>query len=264
MKKQVKIGVLGFGNMGGSIAKALAKEPDFEVWVYDEDKKKTKAIKRLKVAKSSKSLIENTEVLILSIKPQDVAKFLTATKSIFLKKKILLVTIVAGLSTKVFQNQIEGLKVIRVMPNLAVKVGESVSFMCKGKFAKKSDLEITKKIFSCIGEGAIVSESYIDKATSISGSGPGYVFYFMDAVYNQAVKLGFSKDDARQMVAQTFFGAAKLAKESDVAFEKLVKGVASKGGTTEAAVKHLDDAKFEEILGDAIEKAYKRAKELNE
>ncbi len=263
MKKELKIGVIGFGNMGQSLAKTLAGESLYQVKVYDADKRKIKNIKKFQIAKNTKELIEDAAVIILAIKPQDVVNFLKSNKDCLTQSKKLLITIAAGLPTKLYEDQIECLRVVRVMPNLAAKVGEAVSFICGGGFATKKDLAIAERIFSCIGEGAVVEENFIDKATSISGSGPGYVFYFMDIIYNQALKLGFDKEYAKKTIIQTFLGAVKLAKSSDKSFKDLVKGVASRGGTTEAALKVFKEKKIDKNISQGIIDAYRRAMELS-
>ena len=263
MSKKDKLGIIGFGNMGRAIGEALISKNNWDISVYDKYKKKTKDTKNVTVAKTSEEVISSSKVVILAIKPQDIREFVQKAREYFVNKKPLLITIAAGVSTKSFQNFFKDIRVIRAMPNLAATVGESVSFLCKGKFAKKADLEIAKEIFARVGEVIVADESYLDKVTSVSGSGPGYIFYIMDSMYKGTLKLGFNEGAARKMVVQTFLGAAKLAKESGKDFQCLVKEVASKGGTTEAALKVFNSCQLDKIVEKGINNAYRRAKEIS-
>lgn len=263
MSKKIKIGIIGFGNMGSSCATAFNKKIQYEVLVYDSNpKKKTKA-KDLCFAKDINTLIRLSEIIVLAIKPQDIEAFLTQNKDVLLKKKPLLVSIAAGIPLSWFQKRSLGIRVIRVMPNLAAKVEESFSFISKGKNAKKADLVKVKDIFSSIGKVITINEKYLDKATGVSGSGPGYIFYFMDSMYQETLKLGFTKKEAKRMIIQTFLGAVKLAKASKEEFKTLVNSVASKKGTTEAALKVFKAKKLNQIIALGINKACQRAKEIS-
>jgi pyrroline-5-carboxylate reductase len=269
MENKLKVGIIGFGNMGSSIGLALQETKRWMVYVYDKDKRKLKGLKGFYICKDNREVIERSEVVILAIKPQDIRGFLDDTKECLLENKPLIITIAAGVPIKLFErclfkpssNKIR-LKVIRAMPNLAAKVKQSVSFLCKGKFVNSTDLNVAKKIFSSIGEVFIIGEEFLDKVTSISGSGPGYVYYIMDCIYKTALQLGFKKCEARKMVALTFMGASKLASLTEKDFAILVREVASPKGTTEAALNIFKKEKLAKIIEQGVKSAYRRAKEL--
>ncbi len=263
MSKKIKIGIIGFGNMGSSCAVAFNKKTQYEVFVYDLDQRKKIKAKNFLVTKNTNELITKSEIIILAVKPQDLDSFLKQNKELLLKEKPLLVSIAAGIPISWFQGRLLGVRIIRVMPNLAAKVEESLSFISKGKNAKKTDLINVIKIFSCIGRVIVTSEKYLDKATGVSGSGPGYVFYFMDSMYQGALKLGFTKEEAKTMVIQTFLGAAKLAKASKEEFKTLIDSVASKKGTTESALKVFKIRKLNQTIAKGMNNACKRAKEIS-
>jgi len=263
MKKEMKIGIIGFGNMGEACARALAEKCKVCVFIYDKDRKKTRNKKNFCICRNIEELIKNVEVVILAIKPQDAGDFLIQAKAHLLQKSPLFISILAGISTKAFEKHLGGVRVIRVMPNVAAKVKESVSFICKGKFSKKGDLKIAEEIFSSLGETIEVKESYLDKVTSISGSGPGYIYYFMDCLYGSAITLGFSKAIARKMVINTFLGAASLAKAGGSDFKTLIKQVASKGGTTQAALEVFEKNNLKSLINKAVGAAHLRAKQLS-
>ncbi|UCD15836.1 MAG: pyrroline-5-carboxylate reductase [Candidatus Omnitrophota bacterium] len=258
----MRVGIIGFGNMGATFAVAFQSKQR-QVYVYDIDKKKTAGQKGFIISESSRALIEKVEVVVLAIKPQDIKIFLNTIKDAFYKSKPLLITIAAGVSTKFFEKHIKGIRVVRAMPNLAAKVGQSMSFICKGKFAKEEDLAIAKDLLSSVGEVVTISQDYIDKVTSIAGSGPGYIYYFMDCLYKGALSLGFSKGLAKKMVIQTFLGAAALVKEEPLDFKEWVGKVASKGGTTQAALRLWQRNNLPVLVEEGIEAALLKAKKLN-
>ncbi|MFH1503954.1 MAG: pyrroline-5-carboxylate reductase [Candidatus Omnitrophota bacterium] len=257
---KLKIGIIGFGNMGKAFALALKKEQKSHIFVYDKDRRKYQGIQGFKFSGNIKELAQKVDIVILAVKPQDLAQFLKQFGEC-LKTK-LLISIAAGITFNFFQKYIKKPRLIRAMPNLAAKIKSSVSFICKGEFAAEKDLTIAKKIFLSIGEVIVTKENRLNEVTALSGSGPGYVFYFMDSIYKAALKLGFNKKDARKTITQVFLGASKLAKESKEDFQTLVKGVASKHGTTEAALKVFEQNKIKKTIENALDAACKRASEM--
>lgn len=262
--RKLKIGVIGTGNMGKAILSALRSQSSYSLFAYDIDREKLKSLpSKIKIIKDNKTLISLSQIIILAIKPQDINSFLYAYKDSLKKYRPLIITIAAGVGTRKFEKYAK-LAVVRVMPNIAAKVKASISFISPGKYAKHSDLMVTKNIFSSVGETIVVKESFLDKVTSISGSGPGYIYYIMDVFYKRALKFGFNKREARKMVLMTFLGAVKLAiSEEDLVFQMLVKQVASPKGTTEAGLKVFRERNLEEIIDQAVISAYKRARELS-
>lgn len=263
MAAKKTIGILGFGNMGRAIGVALSScHQGFQVLAYDKQKSKLSKIRGIRKSSCIKDLVKKSDVVIIAVKPQDIAKVLESTKETFLKSKSLLVTIAAGVEIGTFTKVFKGARVIRCMPNLAAIVGESMSFIAASKSCKKADILLAKNLFSCIGEVIVTKESMLDKVTAVSGSGPGYIFNFMDGIYKAALKLGFKKADAKNMVLQTFLGSVVLAYASGDDFQGLVKKVASKKGTTEAALKVFKKSAQEKVIEQAVKAACKRAGQL--
>jgi len=263
MKKvKINIGIVGFGTMGSCLARCLDKRA-FCVSVYEKDRKKMRSQKGLAFTKSVGELIKRSEVIFVAIKPQDMAQFLAANQSLLSKQKPLCISIAAGVSTRYFEKMVKGVRLVRVMPNVGVKIGVSTSFITKGRYASAKDLRLAKAIFDRLGISFVVSESVIDKATSISGSGPGYVYYFMQGIYEAAQKLGFDKKTSRTIVLNTFSAAIQLAKVSDKDFSALITDVASKKGTTEKALTVFKKRKLKRALNEGVQAAFQRAKELN-
>ena len=149
------------------------------------------------------------------------------------------------------------------MPNLPAQVGEAVTGICRGKFATPSDIKAAQQIFHCIGKTVVVDERFMDAITAVSGSGPGYIFYFAECLEKAARSLGLSPTLARDLVTQTLKGSARLLEESNEGADVLRARVTSKGGTTQAALAVFEKSKTGKIVARALAAAKKRAKELS-
>ncbi|MFC1514571.1 pyrroline-5-carboxylate reductase [Candidatus Omnitrophota bacterium] len=267
MKQKPKhtIGVIGCGNMGGALVKGLkAKYKGIVIRAYDKDKARLRRLKkayRVGIAFGLDDIIRTSRTLVIAVKPQDCPAVLAAIKRDYAKQ--LIISVAAGIPTSFIAQHIGAkARVVRVMPNLAATISMSVSAIAKGSFATRADLKVAVKIFDSVGICLLVSEKYIDAACAVSGSGPGYVYYFMDALLSGARRLGFGPKVARQMVVQTVLGAAALARITGEDFKSLAKRVASKGGTTEAAFKVFDQCKLGRIIDKAHKAAHARARAL--
>ncbi|MBI4706987.1 MAG: pyrroline-5-carboxylate reductase [Candidatus Omnitrophica bacterium] len=269
----MKIGIIGFGNMGSVMAQNLR---DYhEVFVFDKDKTKIQGLKGIAAVDNIKKLINFVDVVVLAIKPQDFENVLKGLKGLAQDK--LIISIAAGVSTAHIEQVLGKIRVIRAMPNLGIKVGESVTCICKGKFSSFEDLEFAIEDFFCyFGVVKEIDEKMMNAATAISGSGPAYIFDFLEAnqtdpknipehtkqdlikrLERAAESVNFSHDDAMFLAASTATGALALAKIYPPG--DLKKQVTSKGGTTEAALKVLAaGGNWDE----AAKAALKRAEEL--
>ncbi|MCF7870113.1 MAG: pyrroline-5-carboxylate reductase [Candidatus Omnitrophica bacterium] len=263
MKKNIKIGVIGFGNMGSASAEAISAADGYQVLIYDQKKAKTRRAKGFQKAKNIEEIIRSCQILILTIKPQDLDQFLRKNQNLIIKNKPLLVSFLAGVAIKTIEAELAKVKVVRVMPNLAIKVKEGLTFIAAGSLATKNDLKLVKDIFSLMGEVIEGKEMLIDKITALSGSGPGFIYYFMESFYKTAIKMGFKKKEAKKIVAQTFKGASLLASDSNKDFFKLLSSVASPGGTTEAGISFFNQAKLSKKVSQGIYKAHNRAKKIS-
>ncbi|MCF7873522.1 MAG: pyrroline-5-carboxylate reductase [Candidatus Omnitrophica bacterium] len=263
IKKEKTIGIVGFGNMGSACAQAIALSDSYKVLVYDKRKSIKYCYPKVTKAKNLPTLIKESQLLILAIKPRDLDLFLEKNAAIILATKPLLISILAGVKIKTIEKKLPKIKVVRAMPNLAVKVKEAVTFITAGKLAKQKDLKEIKNIFSLMGYVLEGKEHTVDKITALSGSGPGFVYYFMKSFYKTALKMGFKKKEAKKIIVQTFQGASKLAFESDKDFSELLDLVASPGGTTEAGVSSFDKLKLSQKISKGLYAAYKKAKKIS-
>jgi pyrroline-5-carboxylate reductase len=169
----------------------------------------------------------------------------------------------AGVTINTIQEGLGVKKVIRTMPNLPAKVGKGVTSFTESKEVSRVELLTVRSLLDTTGESIHVeTEQFIDASTGISGSGPAYVFYFMQSMLEAALKMGFSPNDSKVLVSQTFEGAVKLFNESDLTPEKWMDRVASKGGTTRAALDSMEDNNVKELIKEAAYAAFDRATEL--
>jgi pyrroline-5-carboxylate reductase len=175
------------------------------------------------------------------------------------------VSLMAGVSINSIQEGLGIKKVIRTMPNLPAKVGKGVTSFTESKEVSKIELITVRNLLDTTGTSIHVdTEKFIDASTGISGSGPAYVFYFMQSMLDAALKMGFSQHDSKVLVGQTFEGAVELFKNSDLKPEGWIEKVASKGGTTQAAIDSMEDNNVNTLIKDAAYAAFDRAVELGQ
>jgi len=274
------IGIIGFGNMGSSIA--LRIKEDYRVLVFDKDKTKISNLSDgLEAVDNLKNLVAETEVVILAVKPQDFVYVLGEIKGLVSDK--LVISIAAGISTKYRGDKLGVVRVIRVMPNMPARIGEGTSCIAQGKFASEEDLDFTENLFDYVGETLVIEENMMNHATAVSGSGPGFccdlieskkIDYkdidnirqfvnneFVPALTLSAIKIGFNDQDAKFLAANTGNGCIALLKEEKYTPAEIRIQVTSKGGTTEAGLEVLHKGGS---LEEAVKAALKRAEELSE
>ncbi len=203
------------------------------------------------------------ENLLLAVKPQDAQK---ACKSLMgrLSQDTLIISVMAGIKIMTLSDLCGGHKLfIRVMPNLPAKVGEGVSVFVPAKGVSEDKIRIVEGLLKATGICLRVDdEALLDAATAISGSGPGYVFYMIEQFIEGATELGFSNEQAQELVRYTFRGALKLWEKSGESAQALRKAVSSKGGTTEAAMRVFEHLQMGDTFKKGIHAAFRRAKEL--
>jgi len=271
------IGVIGYGNMGQALVERI-KPFSSQVIIFDKDRERLKNLKGVNFTQDNKDLANKAGILILAVKPQDIDAVLRDIKACV--KSQLIISIAAGITTSYIEKALGKVRVIRVMPNIAAKIGESVSCMCRGAFANESDLELAEQLFYYLGTTKVIEEGLMNSATAISGSGPGYVFNFLDSnsidpnnmpehtvhdiikrLERAAEAVGFSREDAVFLAANTVNSSLSLIKKLKFSASELVKQVASKGGTTEAALEILHkNGTWEEAALAALKRAEQLAK----
>jgi len=264
---KTKLAFIGCGNMGEALLKGILSNKLFNkkaIFVSDKHSQRLKAIKdtySVNIAFSNIDAIIKSDIVILAVKPQDMSSVLGEVVEVIGSK--LIITIAAGIATKLIQAKTDAKRIIRAMPNMPALVGFGITAISPAKGTKKPDIKIADKIFSCVGETVDVSEQQIDAVTAISGSGPAYFFLFMEKLIDQAISLGLNRQVAQRLVLQTALGATVLQNCTNKHPAKLRKQVTSKGGTTEAALKVFRQKGLEKIVKSAVSAAFKRSKQLS-
>lgn len=268
MKKLYKLGVIGCGFMAQAILKGVVGS-DFirakKVVVSDtnEDKLDWAVDFGLVATKNNKFLVENSEYVLFAVKPQNFEEVCAQLEGVCPEKVI---SIMAGVK----RDKIKGalgrkIKVARCMPNLPCSIGSGMMGVDMSDFNdNQDDLEFINGVLSCLGTVLSTDESKMDAVTAISGSGPAYVFMFIDALTDAGVQLGLTRNEASLLAVQTVMGSAEMVEHSETPVPELIKRVCSKGGTTIEAVKVLEDGNFRKVIADAAVACAKRSKELSE
>ncbi len=274
-QEKKKVGILGYGNMGQAIAERIKNS--YAVYVFDKDADKISGLKDIFVVNDALSLVKQTEIIILAVKPQDFPELLDKIKDFSAQK--VFITIAAGITTQYLKSEL-GIKarVVRVMPNMPAQIGRGVSVISKGSLATDADADLAwqlaHNIFSNLGGVLMVeNEKMINAATAVSGSGPAFFCYYIKDKKNArakkeefimrladaAVNLGFDKSQAQFLAEKTVDGIIAMLNEKNLSCAEVIKMVSSKGGTTQAGLEVLGAGGS---LDEAVRSAYERAEEL--
>nr|WP_275588433.1 pyrroline-5-carboxylate reductase [Microlunatus panaciterrae] len=204
------------------------------------------------------------DTIVVVVKPQDMRALLTEIAPV-LKPGALVVSLAAGVDIASIEAQLpEGTAVVRVMPNTPAQVDEGMAAISPGAHSEPHHLERVTEILSATGRVLTVPESYQDAVTAISGSGPAYLFFVVEAMIEAGVHLGLPRDIATELVVQTMLGSAKLLRETGEHPTVLRERVTSPGGTTAAAIRQLEDHKVRAAFIGAMEAARDRSRQLAE
>ena len=261
----MKIGFIGSGKMATALMKSvlkagLAKGKD--IMSSDKSEEQLRRVKGelgVNTANSNKDVVRFSDVVLLCVKPQDIDMVLDEIRGEVKNK--LVISIAAGVTIKRLESKIKG-KVIRVMPNTPCLVGEMAAGYAPGKNVSEKDLEIVKKILNTGGIAIQVNEKDLDAITGLSGSGPAFVAYLIDAFTEAGIKQGLERDVAYKLAVQTFLGTAKLLKETGISPKELIDMVSSPNGTTIAGRGILENSDVNKIMEKTVSAATKRSREL--
>jgi len=205
---------------------------------------------------------ESADVLVLVVKPQDMNGLLAEIRD-HVAPGNLVVSLAAGITTDFLESRLpEGSSVVRVMPNTPALVDQGMAAISPGRHCTDDHLEEAEALLRSCGRVVRVPENYQDAVTAISGSGPAYIFYVVEAMIEAGVVLGLPRATSTELVVQTLFGAATMLKETGEHPTVLRERVSSPGGTTVAALRQLDDHKVRAAFITAMEAAASRSHEL--
>ena len=254
--------------MGQSFSKSfllnhIADESSFTV--LEKDNSKNAVLKKIgikNIKNKPGDYIEKYDLIVLAVKPQAFAS-LSLELSRFISNEQVVLSIMAGISIKIIQRNLEITKVIRAMPNMASQIGEGMTVFTSSEEVSRIELVTVQNLLESTGKNLYVSdENLINAGTAISGSGPAYVLYFMKAIMESAKELGFTMQQSEMLTYQTFKGIVEFFQNSKESCSEMIDKVASKGGTTEAALQTFEKEKLNITINKAIKAAHKRAIEL--
>ena len=265
------IAILGTGSMGGAILAGLV-HPDVSVTggirVTNRSIEKAEALASDRVtslatsvdADANKKAVAGAKVVLIGVKPAMVAALLEEIAD-SLEPDAIVISVAAGVTIATMEALVPGV-VLRSMPNTPAVVGRAVTGLSAGTRSSDDDLAIATSVFETVGSVLVVPEDKIDALSTISGSGPAYVFLLIEKLTATAVGLGFTPEEAALMVNTTFLGAAELLESSDVGPAELRRRVTSPNGTTERAIAEFEKAELGPVFDRAAAAALARAREL--
>jgi pyrroline-5-carboxylate reductase len=206
--------------------------------------------------------VQGADIIVLSVKPQRLGRVLKGLQG-GIAPQALVLSIVAGVSIQTIQNGLGHLNVVRAMPNTPAQIGAGITVWTCASTVTPEQNELARQILGAMGEDIFVEEeTYLDMATAVSGTGPAYVFLFLEAMIDAGVHLGLPRRIAEQMVVQTLLGSVEFYRKNKVHPATLRNQVTSPGGTSAAALYYLEKAGFRTAISRAIWAAYERSQEL--
>ena len=266
----MKIAVLGAGKMGLSFSKSFLKydliKPQNLHLITRNQQKKGKILEEFQ--DSQISLFDEikeleADLIIVAVKPQDFS-FVAENLPFKISENSLVLSIMAGISIEKIQKALDHKFVVRAMPNSPTLLGMGITGYTAAEGISFNQLMQIERLLNSTGRSVYLEdESLLDGVTALSGSGPAYFYYIVDAMIKAGVEMGIEENLSKLFVKQTMLGAYHLINNSEKSLEELIKDVASKGGTTEAALKTFGDNNLKETVKKGILSAENRARELN-
>jgi len=266
------IGLIGCGKMGSALTLGAIRAgviSESQIRVYDPVAVAIESLQkeaRLDASASLEELIAHCDTFLLCVKPHDVCaileKIAQASEG---PESALVLSIAAGVTLSSMESAVRGkARIIRIMPNTPAMIGKGAAAYSLGNSAKSEDSDFTEKFLSSVGTACQVKESLLDAVTGTSGSGPAYVYTFIEALADGALHEGIPRDQALELAAQTVLGAAAMVAETGLHPAELRDRVTSPGGTTIAGLRALENGAFRATVMDAVHTATEKARELGQ
>lgn len=263
-----RVGFIGVGNMGGALVRSVVRndrDKEFALSAYDIN---TPLLNELvgelgiKGEPDVKSLVSNCDIIILAVKPQYCDQVLEEIKPVFKAGKIL-VSIVVGLSVQYYKNILgDNVKVVRTMPNTPALVGEGMTLVSWDGLITEDEKKVIMKLLGFSGRVEVLSENLMTEVTALTGSSPAYVFIFIEAMADAAVRSGIPRSQAYRLAAQAVLGSAKMVLDTGKHPGELKDMVCSPAGTTIEAVAALEREGFRNAVIKAMEECTRRARKI--
>ena len=258
--------------MGSSLARGLLASMNNikQVSICENDSARQNWLKsefpQCRICQFSEIKPESSTIIILAVKPQDMRKVCRELQAVNFPANTLYISIAAGITTTALQKWL-GMptEIVRCMPNTPAAIGAGITGLYTDTQTSATNKAWAEQILGHAGQTIwFQEESNLDVVTALSGSGPAYLFYFMECLQESGKKLGLNEQDSYALTLQTIAGAAKLAQHERIEFPELRAKVTSKGGTTERAINYLIEKKFAITIHDAVKAAKNRAEEISQ
>ncbi|WP_164670579.1 pyrroline-5-carboxylate reductase [Virgibacillus doumboii] len=266
-----KVAFIGAGSMAEAIISGIVHQEILRkeqiVVTNKSDKERIDRLKRryqIQSIQDKEKVAADADIVILATKPYDLEPAVQSIQA-YLKPDQLIISVIAGISTEYITSLIgSNAPVIRAMPNTSASIGYSATALSAGKFAGDEHMAEAQALFESIGSTVMVDEADMHTVTGVSGSGPAYIYYFVEAMEQAAVEAGLDKETAKALVAQTVVGAGEMLKQTGEAAGDLREKVTSPGGTTQAGLEALAADGFQDAIKNCVKSARERSIELGE
>lgn len=269
MLRKYTVGVIGAGNMGEALIKGMLSSEQTvpsRVIATNLDSARLRKLKSnygIRTSNFNPTVVESSDIIILAVKPQNMQGVCEEIRD-YLKKGQVVISIAAGVTIKKLSDYLgKDVKLIRTMPNTPALIDYGVTAIYSAPSVKEKESQLAEEIFGAVGLTYRISkESDIDSITALSGSGPAYIYDVIGTLTKAGKDLGLPASFAKELTIHTIIGAAKMVQLTGEEPQALIDKVSSKGGTTVAAFKVLNDGGFQKTLAAAVKAAAARAKEL--
>jgi pyrroline-5-carboxylate reductase len=264
-----KIAVIGAGSMSEALIAGIVENqlinPE-QIWVTNRSNADRLATLHKQYGVSStydhRELLEGADIVLLAMKPKDAAASIEQVRHL-LQSNMLIVSVLAGVSMDSIELLAQKqLAIVRAMPNTSAAVGQSATAIAVNNKVSDQQKSNVEKLFDTVGMTAFVEEHQLDAVTGLSGSGPAYIYYLIEAMEKSAVEIGLERDMAQQLIVQTLIGAAQMVANTTKTPQELRHAVTSPGGTTEAGLKVLSSHGVQEAFVECIKEATAQSKRM--
>jgi len=266
-KKKIRIAFIGGGAMGEAMIKCLLTKKVVvpqDMVVSDISPVRRKLLSKeygVSALADNKKAVAKADLIVLAVKPQNLPQVIEEIKA--LAPKQLVLSIVAGATLSSLRQGLSHSSVVRAMPNMPAQIGEGMTIWTATAETEQKQKKLAQTVLRALGKEIYVAdEKYLGMATALSGSGPAYVFLFIEALVDAGVHIGLPRDMAQELVLQTILGSTRTVEKTGKHPADLRNTVTSPGGTTAEALLQLEKGRFRSLLLEAVAAAYKKAKRL--
>lgn len=265
---KISIGFIGAGNMGTAIMKGIAGSDagrNIQLYAYDPDTAKVESLSSFGVApcSSESELTEKCGYVFLAVKPQIIEGVIEAAAPAVTPDKVI-ISIAAGITDEfIARKTIPDAKVILVMPNTPLLLGEGASALSRSDNVTDEEFDLILSVFRSCGKAAVISKDKMKEIIAINGSSPAFIYLFAKAFIDYAESTGIDSEAAKELFAQSLIGSARMITDSGYSLDELIKMVSSPGGTTLAGLDRLYEGKLTDTVKNCCESCTRRAYELS-